>query len=62
MLRKSGSSSRFWSMSNLRRQLKKKQARGRNRRCSGFANLQMSGTPIAQEPIHVFSMEKEIAE
>ncbi|WP_255555658.1 hypothetical protein [Enterovibrio paralichthyis] len=62
MLRKSGGSSRFWSLGNLRRQLKKKQARGRNRRCSGFANLQLSGTPISQEPIQVFTMEKETTE
>lgn len=41
-LRKTGGSSRYWNLANLRRQWKKKQARIRSRRCSKFYSLQLN--------------------
>ncbi|EOD78674.1 hypothetical protein D515_02666 [Grimontia indica] len=47
-LRKSGSSSRYWSLANFRRQLRKKKARGCNRRNCEFYNLQLSSQIVEQ--------------
>ncbi|USH03516.1 hypothetical protein K6Q96_05835 [Grimontia kaedaensis] len=47
-LRKSGSSSRYWNLANFRRQLRKKQSRGCNRRNCEFYNLQLSSQIVEQ--------------